>query len=58
MTNLTMYMNIKSFPQLQKTATAAAAAAQPSTGHSQEGTGEEDEGVNRNDQFFVCLFVC
>lgn len=36
-TNLTMYVNILSFPQLQKTSTGA---AQPPAGQSQEGTEE------------------
>jgi len=42
MTNLTMYVNILSFPKLQKTSTGG---AQPTTGQSQEGTGEGQEGV-------------
>jgi len=42
MTNLTMYVNILSFLQLQKTSTGA---AQPSTGQSREGTGEGEDGV-------------
>ena len=49
MTNLTMYVNILSFPQLQETSTGA---AQPSTGQSQEGTGEGEEGVKMNDKWF------
>ena len=47
MTNLTMYVNILSFPQLQETSTGA---AQPSTGQTQEGTGEGEEGVKMNDK--------
>jgi len=42
-----MYVNVSSFPQLQKTSTGA---AQPSTGQSQEGTGEGEEGVKMNDK--------
>jgi hypothetical protein len=49
MTNLTMYVNILSFPQLQKTSKGA---AKPSTGQSQEGTGEGEEGVKMNDTRF------